>query len=345
MDVIIFSKRDEVEMEIKSVFITGATGFIGAILTEKMAKSGVMVKALYRTKSKLPEWHANYSNLEWVQGGINDEHILTGFMAGCDGVFHLAAYANLWAKDMSIFDDVNVKGTQNILNAALKSSVKKVVLTSTAGVLGPSTHGVVHEGVIRKVDFFSHYERTKHKAEKYVQESDFNDMDVVIVNPTRVYGPGNLSVSNGVTRMILQYDQGKFRFLPGKGDKLGNYVYVSDVVDGHILVMNKGQHKERYILGGENLSLAQLFVHLKEISGKDYRLYNMPEGLLKAASKFMLWRAENFGTPPMITPDWAKRFLDYHWEVSSEKAEKQLGYKITPFKQGLSQTYEWIKQM
>ena len=168
---------------------------------------------------------------------------------------------------------------------------------------------------------------------------------MVIVNPTRVYGPGLLSVSNGVTRMIDLYIRGKFRVLPGKGHRIGNYTFIEDVVEGHIRAMDKGRHRERYLLGGHNVSYNDFFWVLSESTGIRYRQIPIPPRLLTVASHFMLWRARHFGVPPLITPRWADRFNNYDWAVSSQKAVQELEYEITPLREGLTRTAEWLAKI
>ena len=323
------------------ILITGATGFIGTSLALKLANAGHNIHALYRSEAKAKK--LQHPNIQLFKGDVLNEKSMSLAMESCTQIYHLAALANLWAKDADSFTRVNVEATRNLLEMAKAKDVQRLVITSTAGVIGPSTKGqFVDENTIRTTPHFGDYEITKKRAEDFISTFDAGKMKVVIVNPTRVYGPGELTVSNGVTRMVKLYLEGKMRFIPGKGDKIGNYVFVEDVVDGHILAMEKGRHKERYLLGGENILYADFFEKLAAVSGKKYRQFNIPTSIIFSMAHFMEWRATKFGIPPLLTPDWARKFLHYDWNVSSQKAEKELGYKITSLEEGLRKTVAWI---
>ena len=323
----------------KRIFITGSTGFIGQKLTHTLAEQGNTVVALVRSKGKAAT--LNHSNIETVQGDLFDLDALHKGMEGCDEVYHLAAFASVWAKD-DTFKRVNIDGTTNILDVAKNQGVGKVVVTSTAGVIGPAIDGPVNEETPRKVDFFTDYESTKHESEEQMRERAGNGQHIVIVNPTRVYGPGPLNVSNSVTKLVKQYIDGKWKFMPGDGMSTGNYVFVEDVIQGHIKAMEKGRSGQRYLLGGEDATYHELFDLIAETGGKKYKLYKMPLGVMLTFGKLQLFLAENFGKQPMITPGWVRKYL-YKWSVSSQKAQEELGYQITPLKQGIEQTVDWLR--
>lgn len=322
------------------IFITGATGYIGTNLALHLANSGHTVHALYRSKSKAAS--LKHDNVRLFEGNISDAKSLKRAMQSCDGVFHVAAFARVWARDPKTFFDINVDGTLNVINMAARLGVKKIVFTSTAGVFGPSINGVITEESKKTIDFFTEYERSKSVAEEKILELVSKGQNIVIVNPTRVYGPGLLSVSNAVTRMIKFYIEGKFHIIPGNGKSIGNYVFIDNVIDGHILAMQKGKPGEKYILGGTNTSYTEFFDTLINVSQKKYYLFKLPLSLMSVTSNLMMIMSKLSGKPPMITPAWVKRLL-YDWEVSSKKAESVLGYKITPLAEGLKKTINWIE--
>lgn len=323
----------------KKVFITGATGFIGQKLAIALNNSGSQVIALVRDADKAN--HLAKEGIALVQGDLFAMEQINNAMSGCDEVYHLAAFASVWAKD-DTFEKVNIQGTLNVLDAAQKQGVKKVLVTSTAGVIGPAIDGPVTENSPRAIDFFTPYERSKYISEQNILERVRLGQHVVIVNPTRVYGPGPLNVSNSVTKLVKQYIEGKWKFIPGDGMSTGNYVYVEDVIQGHIKAMEKGRSGERYLLGGEDATYHELFENIAKIGGKRHKLYKMPLGLMLAFGKLQLFLAEKFGRPPMITPGWVRKY-NYEWKVSSEKANRELGYHVTPLKQGLQETINWLK--
>lgn len=323
----------------KRIFITGGTGFIGQKLAKNLADEGHEVVALIRSKNKAQE--LQHERISFVEGDLFSTDALNAGMEGCDEVYHLAAFASVWAKD-DTFEKVNINGTLNILDVAKVQGVKKTLVTSTAGVIGPAIDGPVHEDTPRQVDFFTPYESSKYESELKIKEYVQNGQHVVIVNPTRVYGPGPLNVSNSVTKLVKQYIEGKWKFMPGDGMSTGNYVYVEDVINGHKLAMQNGRAGERYLLGGEDATYHELFDTIAQIGGKKHKLYKMPLGVMLTFGKMQLFMAENFGRQPMITPGWVRKYL-YEWRVSSEKARNELGYQITPLKEGIQETVNWLR--
>ncbi len=165
---------------------------------------------------------------------------------------------------------------------------------------------------------------------------------MVIVNPTRVFGPGFLSESNGVTKMIKQYVEGKWRLIPGNGNRSGNYVFVEDVVTGHLLAMERGKSGERYVLGGENISYNQLFQYTRQASGVHKRLFKIPLWIMLAAAGIMKIFSTLTGKPPLIVPDLVRKF-NHNWIVSSDKAMQELGYAPMRASEGIEKTVHWLK--
>ena len=321
-------------------FITGATGFIGSNLARRLAGQGHQVRALIRKRSRAGL--LENKNIDLIEGTLMDTQILLKAMEGVDGVFHLAAYAKPWAKDPTHYNRINLQGTLNILEAAQQQGVTKVVFTSTAGTLGPSLNGPVNETTPRLHDFFNEYESTKFMAEKAVKDYVLKGMNISIVHPSRVYGPGVLSKSNSVTIMVKNFLKGLWRIIPGDGNKMGNYVYIDDVVDGHIAALEKGKPGEQYILGGENASYADFFHTIQSLSGKNYRLFKIPVSLLVAFTTLQMTLAGLIKRPPLIPPKWVRKYM-YNWELDSTKAENELDYHITPLKTGLLHTIHWLE--
>lgn len=321
-------------------FITGATGFIGANLAFRLAKAGNQVTAQVRTSSKASL--LKHENIDVLYGSLEDEDALREAMKNVDGVFHLAAYAKPWAKDPTEYNRINLVATIRLLEVAREMDVPKIVFTSTAGTLGPSHGGPVKEDDPRWYDFFNEYESTKFMAEKVIKDYVLKGMNICIVHPSRVYGPGLLSKSNSVTIMVKNYIKGIWRVIPGNGRKMGNYVYIDDVTDGHIGAMKKGQAGEQYILGGENASYHDFFHTVKHLSGKRYRLIKIPVVLLIAFSILQMALARLVNRPPLLPPKWVNKYM-YDWELDSQKAQKELDYKVTSLKDGLLHTIHWLE--
>ncbi len=332
------------------VFVTGATGFIGTRLVQALTDRGCSVRALSRQKDPQPPpaYVINGGPLlrelvQLVPGDIADVDALARGMEGCSHVFHLAGYAKNWAPDPKIYHDVNVQGLTNVLDAAERQGVERVVVTSTVMTFGPTPPGVVgDEDMPRTTDrYLTEYERTKTLAEREALERAGNGCPVVIVNPTRVYGPGHLTEGNALSLLIDDYDRGRMPFLLNGGVNVGNYVLVDDVVDGFLLAMEHGRIGQRYILGGDNASLKQLFRTIDQVSNK--RHFQIP--IWKLGPLFYAWllkrRAQWLGIYPQITPGWVRTFLA-DWAYCCDKAKRELGYRPTPLVDGIRTTYEWL---
>jgi nucleoside-diphosphate-sugar epimerase len=323
------------------VFITGATGFIGANLAMKMAGEGIIVHAIYRTKNKTDK--IQHGNLIWFLGDILDVASLKIAMTGCSQVYHIAAYASAWEQHPGDFAKFNVQGTINVLKAAQEISINKIVITSTAGVFGPSLNGTITEDTVTAIRHFTGYERSKAEAERIISDYAKQGMSIVVVNPTRVFGPGPLNESNSVTKIIKMYAEGKWRIVPGNGESIGNYVFVDDVVNGHILAMEKGKTGEKYILGGESITYNAFYNKLEKSSGKHFKLFHLPPCIMMSVARLLILLNKLFGIRPPITPALVRKF-NYNWEVSSDKAANELGYRFMSFDSGLLKTYEWLSK-
>jgi nucleoside-diphosphate-sugar epimerase len=321
-----------------NIFISGATGYIGSKLAMHLAEDGHTVHAIYRTLSKTEV--IKHKNIKLFKADILDAESIVNAMKACDQVYHVAAFAKVWEKDPSNIYRMNIEGAMNVVKAAIELHVKKIVITSTAGVFGPSFQGIVNEESVPDF-YFIDYEKSKAILEKILLTLTASGTEIVIVNPSRVYGPGIMSESNGVTRMMDKYLKGKWRFIPGNGSSIGNYVFIDDVVNGHILAMDKGVSGEKYLLGGDNISYNEFFDLLAELSGKKYRLFKMPLFFMLMISKAMLFLARNFGVNPAIIPPLVRKF-NMNFKLSTEKANKELSYIQTPLKEAFSKTILWL---
>lgn len=323
------------------IFITGASGFIGARLAERLVSENHNVSVMLRSDVR-PNFYG-IERVSAIRGDIFDKTALKLGMQGCDWVFHLAAFTKPWSKDPSLSSQINITGTENVLDIALETGVKKVIITSTAGTMGYSKNGKP-VGESTNIDPVLHtlYERTKAEAERKAVAFSKNGLDVIIVNPTRVYGPGKLTKSNSLTKILKSYISGKWRIIPGDGKAIGNYVFVDDVVEGHILAARFGRSGERYILGGENNSFNGFFKIAGEVSGKERAMIRIPFIFLEKMARLIMFISNLTGIPPLITTEWLEKYSK-DWIMSSEKAEAELGYKITPLKKGIFNTLQWLK--
>jgi nucleoside-diphosphate-sugar epimerase len=324
------------------VLVTGATGFIGRQLTLALATAGYDVKALCRNTDH--PYLIKHKNIEPVLGNILYKQSLARAMQGCSQVYHAAAMAKMWCRNPDDYHETNVNGTHIVLETAGLTGVKKVVYTSTCGVWGPTIKHPMTETDPRVTGFPIAYERTKYLAELEVQNFIKQGMQVVTVNPSRVYGQGPVTDSNTVGKMISGYLRGKWRIIPGRGEQVANYAFLDDVVAGHIAAMDKGISGERYILGGHDISFNDFFKTLQQVSGKQLGLIRIPLKAIKLYSRLQWLKTRLTGLPPVFLPEFAER-LKYDQKYCSNKAVTHLDYNITPFAEGLHKTVDYIKEI
>lgn len=323
------------------VFVSGATGFIGSHLVKTLANRGHNIHALYRSESKTG--NLIHPNIRLFKGDILNIKSLEKAMEGCVQAYHVAAFTNIWNKDPSVIYKLNIEGTMNVLHAAIQNNVKRIVCTSTAGVIGPSGDKLICEESPPPESFFIDYESSKAILEKILETLSLSGPEFIIVNPTRVYGPGLLSESNSVTRMIDKYIRGKWRFIPGNGRSIGNYVHVMDVVKGHILAMEKGKNGERYLLGGENVTYTEFFKTLSEVAGKKHLMLKIPLWIMLCITYLIMLKTHALGSNPIITPSLVRKF-NHNFNISSSKAIRDLGYDAINLRKGLEDTVEWLNK-
>jgi nucleoside-diphosphate-sugar epimerase len=325
------------------ILITGATGYIGQRLSLRLAEKGQQIQALVRDTAKAKKL-LDHDNITLFKGDIMDETSIQEAMNGCGQVYHLAALASVWHKNPDAFHQRNVVGLKNVLDCCLQLKIKNVLFTSTAGVAGNSTdQQPVAEYTNLNPKLETLYEKSKAKAEKLMQEYYKKGIRGIIVNPSRVYGPGLLTESNGFTRLLKLYLQGKWKIKPGNGQSIGNYAFIDDIVDGLMLAMEKAKPAERYLLGGENVSYNEFFNLVNQLTGNKRKLYPFPLPAMLFLSRVQLLVAKLFGKQPLITPPFVRKY-NKDWIVTSAKAEKELGYTITPLKQGVAKTIDWLMQ-
>jgi len=321
------------------IMVTGATGFIGNQLVQKLCEDNNIIHTLCRSSSDTSR--LLHPNIKIFKGDILDEVSVEEAMRDCETVYHLAAYARNWAKNPNVFFEYNTNGFKNILDSALKYNIKRVMFTSSSVVFGNSNGSPADEKNLRSLPPLTTYEASKIKAEDIVKEYLKRGLEIVTVYPTRLFGPGILAESNSVTMMIDLYLKGKWRLILGNGEASGNYVLVDDVANGMINAMKLSKSGERYILGGDNLSFNKFFSLIAEKTGKKYQMIHIPKNLALMFSKLEETHAKISNHYPLISPGWVKTFcLD--WAFSSSKAINEINYKITPFEKALEITLAWL---
>jgi len=318
-----------------TIFVTGGTGYIGSALVQALLRKGYRVNALCRNKPlrMLP----SHANLAWHEGDILNFASLVTAMKGCNRLFHTAAYARVWSRHRSDYFRHNVYGTRMVLEAAYYAGISKVVLTSTAGVIGPCDTLEANEEQERMHPFLNDYEKSKALAELEAARYLDTSMEIVCVNPSRIYGYGKASRSNPMQRMLQQVLLRNRLFVPSPAAAVGSYSYLGDIVEGHLLAMQKGRRGQRYLLCGNNVSYKQLTDVLIRLVGNGLRVYRVPPALIQLYGTAEWLRASMTGYEPWIVPSWISKYK-LNAAFSSRKAMDELGYRITPLEEGLRKT-------
>lgn len=324
-----------------ALFITGGTGFIGRRMAMLLAEQGETLHLLVRNPDKARD--LKHERIHLFKGDIMDRESMVVGMKGCDRVIHMASFVDVWSPDPATPYLMNVQGTVNVMEAALQAGIRRVVCTSTAGTLGPSAGTPVNEDHVRTVPFFVEYESTKFMAEERALRYVHQGLEVVIVNPTRVFGPGELSKNNGWVKLMHMYLYKRRSVMPGRGDRSGNFVFVDDVIKGTLLALQNGKNGSRYILGGDNATLQEFFQIVKEESGVNGRLWRIPLWVVFGVARFHDWKARWFKSPPLLTLGFARRYLA-DWANSVEKARREIGYAPLSLRQGIQQTLQWMEK-
>jgi farnesol dehydrogenase len=320
------------------VLVVGSTGFLGKSVARRLARAGHALRLLARSGSNL---EGLPTDAEIVRGDVTDPASLDRAADGCDAIVHMAAMVKMWTPDRAGFDRVNVGGLQNVLAAAERARAR-VVYTSSFMALGPAgpvpgDESLVHPGRPR-----NDYERTKAAADVVAREAAAAGRDVVILYPGVVYGPGDVTDGNIVVKMVTDHLAGKMPGIVGPGDRLWSYSYVEDVADGHLSALERGRAGERYVLAGENVTMDGLFRTLQEVANVRPPRIHIPFAVASALGYACVLWAEMTGHPPLLTHEVVGVFRE-HWAYSSAKAERELGYRPRPLREGLAQTMEWLR--
>ena len=307
-------------------FVTGATGFLGSHVARVLAEQGAALRLLVRPTSNL----RNLAGLkaETATGDLRDGASLQKAMAGCDTVFHVAADYRLWVQDPDQMYGSNVGGTRAILEAACNNGVERVVYTSSVATMGFTANGhpANEDSPVSLADMIGHYKRSKFMAEQVAMEAARAGLHVVTVNPTTPVGEQDVKPTP-TGRIVVDFLKRKF---PAYVETGLNLVDVRECARGHIAALEKGKPGQRYILGGENLTLKQILDQLGDITGLPSPRVKLPyffalaTGVVDEAISGRL-----LGREPRATVD-AVRMGKKKMFASSAKAERELGWRIVP---------------
>lgn len=319
------------------ILVTGATGFVGSHVVKKLLKEGHGVRILRRQKSStqllagLP--------VETAIGDVTDRSSVLNAVNGCEIVFHVAGLVSFWAGNEKLQKKINVDGTRNVVEACLQYKVRRLIHTSSIAALGYAPEGKLGN---ENTDYNwwpyrISYNNTKHWAEEEVRQGIQRGLDAVFVNPAVIFGPGDLNLNAGA--IVFQIAR---RNLPVYFEGGCCVCDVEDVAQGQIQAWLKGKTGERYILGGENYSWKELFTLIAEVIGVPPPKWKIPIPLLT----LLAYGYDRIGRlkkkEPPLTPE-SIRISAVPCFYSSDKAIRELGYTITPFRETIRKTYEWYK--
>jgi len=307
---------------------------VGWHVARELLERGHRVRALARPASRIREL-----DVETVTGDLRDPASLERAVAGCGLVFHVAADYRLWARRPEELYHSNVEGTRNLLAAAGRAGVERVVYTSTVGCIGIPKNGVGdEEQPVSLRDMKGAYKRSKFLAERVALEFAARGLPVVIVNPTAPVGDHDVKPTP-TGKVILDFLRGG---MPAFIDTGLNLVDVRDTAVGHVLASERGRPGERYILGCENLTLEQILGRLARLAGRKAPATRIPYGVAYAFSLFSTGWARLAGGEPRAPLD-AVRMARKKMFASHEKARRELGFQPQPVEGALKRAVEWFQ--
>jgi dihydroflavonol-4-reductase len=318
--------------------ITGANGFVGSAVLRLLINDGQQVRALVRPGSDRRNFEG--IDLEVVEGDLKDADSLERAVAGCNTLFHIAADYRLWLPDPDTMYKTNVDGTRNLIIAATRANVEKIIYTSSVATLGINKDGTPSDETtpVTLEDMIGHYKRSKYLAEQEVHKLVKGmSSPVVIVNPSTPVGPRDIKPTP-TGRIVL--DTIRHR-MPAYVDTGLNIVHVDDVAKGHLLALEKGIIGERYILGGDNMSLAKILECICLDQGMKPPTIRLPHNVVMPIAWIMERIASVTHKEPRATVE-SVRMSKKMMFFTSDKAKYKLGYEARPGVEGLEDAIAWF---
>lgn len=325
-------------------FVTGGSGFVGANLIHELVTRGHEVKALFRPNS---EWRGlKGADFEHISGDVSDPAVLEKSLRGCQWCFHVAASYHLWLRDYRPMYEANVEGTRNVLKAAMRAGVSRIVYTSTVGCIGlpEIVHGTLaptdEDAPVTEAQMSNHYKLSKWQAEQVAREFAAQGWPVVIVNPSTPIGPRDVKPTP-TGKIIVDFLNRK---MPAYLDTGLNWVHVHDVAVGHILAAEKGRVGERYILGHAkgNWTMKEALAALQSITGLPAPKFQVPYGVALAAAHVNETIAKLTGKSP-TAPLGGVRMAKYKMFFNPAKAIRELGLPQTSPHQAMFDAVAWFR--
>lgn len=321
-----------------NVLVTGATGFIGSQLTRALVDQGHHVRVLRRASSKT--LMLDGLAVEHVLGDILETEAVDRAVTGCQLVFHVAALASYWRARRDQVYDINVRGTQIVMDACLRAGVRRVVFTSSVAAIGIPRNGQIadEETPFDSLSATFAYADSKRRAEEVVRSAVADGLDAVIVNPAAVIGAGDHNMITG--SMIIEYARRPVPLATPGGLCM---VAIGAVVAGHTLAAQYGRTGERYILGGENLAHAEIARVITEVAGRSAPRWIIPRWLLRPAAVVVDTCNRMVPRPPLVSGEQI-RLSAFNAFYDSGKAVRELGFAYVPFRTAVEEAYTWYCQ-
>ncbi len=320
-----------------NAFITGATGFVGSNLARELLAAGWNVTALARAGASRKDLEG--FNVRWREGDLTQaESLIEAMPADIDCVFHVAADTNVWAPNNERQTRVNVEGTRNIIQAAMRRGAARFIHTSSFIVWGFQGTPLRETSQRQENADWINYVRTKHTAEELVRAAvRERDFKAVIVTPAHILGPGD---RHNWSRMILLVDQKKLPGIPPGG---GAFADVREIAKAQINAFHSGRKGENYLLGGEDHSFLEVVSIAGELLGRKVPKRTSPAWLLRLAGQAHQIKSRLTRREPDITPE-SVAMITRHIECDSSKAQRELGYRFTPVRHLLKDTVDWLRK-
>jgi dihydroflavonol-4-reductase len=319
--------------------VTGATGFVGAAVARALGAAGWQVRVLVRSGSD----RGNLQRLaaEVVEGDLADVGSLEQALAGCEGLFHVAADYRLGARDPEPLYRTNVDGTRNILNAARTAGVARIVYTSSVATIGIPADGSPGDErtPVSLSNMIGHYKRSKYLAEEVARDAARAGLPVVIVNPSTPVGPGDIKPTP-TGQLVLDAAAGR---MPAYVDTGLNIVHVDDVAAGHLLAFERGTAGERYILGGEDMTLQTILAQIAQLVGRKPPRIRLPYAAVLPIAYLAEAFAKVSGRSGRVTLE-GVRMSRKRMFFSSGKAVSELGYRWRPPSEAFDDAVRWFRE-
>jgi dihydroflavonol-4-reductase len=318
--------------------VTGATGFVGAAVARALLREQWQVRVLARRGSDRRNLRS--LDVEVTEGDLTDIDSLQRAAQGCDGLFHVAADYRLGARDPAELYRANVEGTRNVLSAAHRAGVQRIVYTSSVATIGIPADGTPgdEQSANSLENMIGHYKRSKYLAEEVVREAAQGGISVVIVSPSTPVGPGDVKPTpTGL--LVLDAAAGR---MPAYVDTGLNIVHVDDVAAGHLLAYERGRPGERYILGGQDMSLREILEVIARLEGRTPPRVRLPYSVVLPIAYLAEGFARLSGRSGRITLE-GVRMSRKKMFFSSAKAVRELGYRWRPPVQAFEDAIRWFR--